>query len=237
MSVDTLSGSHPIPNPRWLRNLSSPLDGSPGGLPANGYESHPLAKEGDPSGESGAVAGALSEPGCQGYVRYMDDMLVFGERDMLKALRGFANDFMRQELRLEIKGGGFINRCGLGIDFLGFRVFGDRLRLSRHANAYLRKLERLDTLRVGAIDEQSYRRRPRCFRSCSMAIRSHSEKVWARGRTGSNRLIRGGSWNNGAQNCRSANRNNNNPSNRNNNNGFRLAFFPAAQRDLVTNPH
>jgi hypothetical protein len=33
---------------------------------------------------------------------------------------------------------------------------------------------------------------------------------------------RGGSWNNNAQNCRSANRNNNNPNNRNNNNGFRL---------------
>ncbi len=39
---------------------------------------------------------------------------------------------------------------------------------------------------------------------------------------GSNRVIRGGSWNNNAQNCRSANRNNNSPGNRNNNVGFRL---------------
>jgi hypothetical protein len=45
----------------------------------------------------------------------------------------------------------------------------------------------------------------------------------------SNRVIRGGSWNNNARNCRSANRNNNNPSNRNNNNGFRLALSPARQ--------
>lgn len=36
-------------------------------------------------------------------------------------------------------------------------------------------------------------------------------------------MIRGGSWNNDAQNCRSANRNNNSPGNRNNNLGFRLA--------------
>jgi hypothetical protein len=36
-------------------------------------------------------------------------------------------------------------------------------------------------------------------------------------------MIRGGSWNNNAQNCRSANRNNNEPDNRNNNLGFRLA--------------
>jgi formylglycine-generating enzyme required for sulfatase activity len=43
---------------------------------------------------------------------------------------------------------------------------------------------------------------------------------------GTNRVIRGGSWNNNAQNCRSANRNNNNPNNNNNNIGFRLAFVP-----------
>lgn len=41
--------------------------------------------------------------------------------------------------------------------------------------------------------------------------------------TGSNRIQRGGSWNNDADNARVANRNNNNPNNRNNNYGFRLA--------------
>ncbi|MBK8490235.1 MAG: hypothetical protein IPL49_04825 [Saprospirales bacterium] len=35
--------------------------------------------------------------------------------------------------------------------------------------------------------------------------------------------MRGGSWNNNANNCRVSNRNNNNPDNRNNNNGFRLS--------------
>ncbi|TLU55447.1 MAG: hypothetical protein FDX02_03150 [Chlorobium sp.] len=43
---------------------------------------------------------------------------------------------------------------------------------------------------------------------------------------GSNRVIRGGSWNNTAGNCRSASRNNNTPDNRNNNIGFRLVFVP-----------
>ncbi len=42
--------------------------------------------------------------------------------------------------------------------------------------------------------------------------------------TGANRVLRGGSWNNNAANCRAANRNNNTPTNRNNNNGFRLAL-------------
>ena len=39
---------------------------------------------------------------------------------------------------------------------------------------------------------------------------------------GSNRVLRGGSWNNNAANLRVANRNNNWPNNRNNNLGFRL---------------
>ncbi|MFN0107751.1 MAG: formylglycine-generating enzyme family protein [Blastocatellia bacterium] len=36
------------------------------------------------------------------------------------------------------------------------------------------------------------------------------------------RVVRGGSWNNNQDNCRSANRNRNEPGNRNNNIGFRV---------------
>jgi formylglycine-generating enzyme required for sulfatase activity len=38
---------------------------------------------------------------------------------------------------------------------------------------------------------------------------------------------RGGSWDNDAANCRTANRNNDAPTNRNTNNGFRLALAPS----------
>ena len=44
--------------------------------------------------------------------------------------------------------------------------------------------------------------------------------------SGENRVIRGGSWNNNARICRSANRNRNNPENSNNNIGFRVATAP-----------
>jgi len=44
-------------------------------------------------------------------------------------------------------------------------------------------------------------------------------------------VIRGGSWNNNAENCRSANRNRNPPENRNNNLGFRVAAAQHAPVD------
>ena len=43
---------------------------------------------------------------------------------------------------------------------------------------------------------------------------------------GSARVLRGGSWNNNARNCRVSNRNYNQPDNRNNNIGFRLSLSP-----------
>ncbi|MBN1355754.1 SUMF1/EgtB/PvdO family nonheme iron enzyme [bacterium] len=54
------------------------------------------------------------------------------------------------------------------------------------------------------------------------------------GRGGSNRVKRGGNWNNNAQSCRSANRNNNTPGNRNNNLGFRLLNSTFARCNMST---
>ena len=44
-------------------------------------------------------------------------------------------------------------------------------------------------------------------------------------------MMRGGSWNNDAQNCRSAIRNNNSPDNRNNNVGFHCVFQHSSEFD------
>ena len=50
---------------------------------------------------------------------------------------------------------------------------------------------------------------------------------------GSNRVNRGGSWNNAPVNCRSANRNRNTPDNRNNNLGFRVSLSSASAMDFA----
>jgi len=47
-------------------------------------------------------------------------------------------------------------------------------------------------------------------------------KIKVKRHKGRNRVLRGGSWDNDARNCRSANRNNNEPSNLYQNVGFRL---------------
>ena len=51
-----------------------------------------------------------------------------------------------------------------------------------------------------------------------------SSELFGHRPSGTNRVNRGGSWNNSADNCRSANRNRNAPGNRNSNLGFRLAL-------------
>jgi hypothetical protein len=56
-----------------------------------------------------------------------------------------------------------------------------------------------------------------CEGGSDMAMRCNA------GRTGSNRVIRGGSWNSNARNVHAANRNANAPDNRNDDLGFRLA--------------
>ena len=69
-----------------------------------------------------------------------------------------------------------------------------------------------------------------------MRIAAYSEKTYfyvckVNSYKGDNRVIRGGSWNNNARNCRVSNRNNNTPDNRNNNLGFRLAASPSRSID------
>lgn len=70
--------------------------------------------------------------GC--YVRYMDDFVVWGEtaaelRDVWRQVE----NFLTTELKLELKSNVMLNRTERGMDFLGYRIFPDDLRLDRRS--------------------------------------------------------------------------------------------------------
>ena len=83
------------------------------------------------------------------------------------------------------------------------------------------------TRRASRNAQQPWWRSPRTAGISSWRFRAAVlQRLPVSGRRASNRVNRGGSWNNNARNCRAANRNRNTPSNRNNNLGFRVALAP-----------
>ncbi len=74
------------------------------------------------------------------YVRYMDDVVLWGEDShSLREYRDLAREFLDERCRLELKPEPYINRTRHGMDFLGYRVFPYRLGLSRRSRVRFRK--------------------------------------------------------------------------------------------------
>jgi retron-type reverse transcriptase len=75
------------------------------------------------------------------YLRYMDDVVVWGTPATLRILRAAAREILAT-LGLHLKHGGEWNRCERGIPFLGFVIYPDRLRLGRQGRRRLRRKTR-----------------------------------------------------------------------------------------------
>ena len=97
----------------------------------------------------------------RGYLRYMDDMLVFGEYADLKKLKREAPGFLAEKLILEIKNGGSLHRAREGVDFLGCRIFPGKVTLNRRSKKrFLGKMRRYDKLALeGVISEYKLQER------------------------------------------------------------------------------
>ncbi len=98
----------------------------------------------------------------RGYVRYMDDCALWGETSgtLLGLLESIAV-FLREELALELKASPYINRTAHGMDFLGCRVFPDRVTLNRRSRVrFRRKLAELErAYQEGELDEPTLQER------------------------------------------------------------------------------
>jgi len=66
-----------------------------------------------------------------GYIRYMDDFLVFGDsRHELKTRLIKIKDFLDKKLSLKLKHNVQLNRVKYGIPFLGYRIFPEKILLN-----------------------------------------------------------------------------------------------------------
>ncbi len=67
-------------------------------------------------------------------MRFMDDFVVWGETAAeLREVWRQVEAFLHTELRLELKSNVMLNRSERGMDFLGYRIFPDYLRLAKRS--------------------------------------------------------------------------------------------------------
>lgn len=159
----------------------------------------------------------------EGYVRYMDDFILFSnDKEKLIQAQQTIVDFLQKKLKLLLNHP-LLNQTKLGFSFLSYRIFPNKIRLTQKAKK--RFIRKITIANATENAESALSLLAFVNRADSTGFRYNL--FYGDSTNGSNRVIRGGSWNNNADNCRVANRNNNNPDNRNNNNGFRLALVPA----------
>jgi retron-type reverse transcriptase len=178
------------------------------------------------------------ELGVKGYVRYVDDFLLFGDdRAVLKA-QGRAVKQTVQSLRLQMHPDKYcFGPTECGVDFVGFVMYPDGRVRMRDAN--VRRFERRFkqqawAVRQGRMGLADLENRTRCW----VAHASHAQSYGLRQdifrdidlghREMNNRGLRGGAFNNNDNNLQPSNRNNNNPTNENNNVGFRVSSLRKA---------
>lgn len=159
------------------RMLCAHEDGPGRGLPIGALTSQNFAN----LYLAGADRLALEQLKVGGYVRYMDDLIWFGQdRISVRQVLSHMCDFITDDLRLEVKSPVKVGRSRDGVSFCGYRVFPDRLLLSRRRKtrfASARKQAELQFLR-GEITEAELQRKM----DAALAITSNADaRVWRRG--------------------------------------------------------
>lgn len=98
----------------------------------------------------------------EGYVRYMDDLVLFAdEKDTLWDAAQRIESYLETELRLNVKQGSILlSPYFQGLPFLGFRIFPNVIRLDRRGWRRFRHkvMERNEKLARGLLDEDSWTR-------------------------------------------------------------------------------
>lgn len=110
----------------------------------------------------------------KGYVRYMDDCLLWGDsRAMLRQVYSEITTFLQESLRLKLKRP-IIANVKRGIDFLGCRLFPNYLTLNRRSRRRFRRklMELTEQYRLGELSSVDFQQR-----SSAMIAFSRAGKV------------------------------------------------------------
>jgi len=186
--------------------------------------------------------------GCgRAYLRYMDDILIFVRtKEDAWNLRTEIAEWLGRERLLSVKEEATrVGPVSEGVPFLGLRIFSGTWRYQRsrflrtrsscrrHYRAFAAGLEDEERLQMTSRSMEGANRWYG-FKGVLASVEAATPERRVTGETsynsGENRVKRGGSWNNNAENCRPSNRNNNNADN-DNNNGFRLSSTCREQSD------
>lgn len=109
------------------------------------------------------------------YVRYMDDFVCWSNEGwVLRDFRDKLTKFLRDALKLEVKESPRLQRCAQGLNFLGYRILPDHLRLSRRSVRRFRERMRLldEALETGEIKPLEYQQRTACV--CAFVAKARS---------------------------------------------------------------
>jgi retron-type reverse transcriptase len=172
--------------------------------------------------------------GCRGYVRYVDDFVLFGDdKEELWTARETVIRFL-ERLRLRIhENRAQVRPTSRPTRFLGYRCWPThrfltkenirrfRLRARVFQRRYAKREMSWEEIKVRLASWNAHAATANSWR---LRWRLLGQLRFQRGPVAIGRVLRGGSWNNNERrNLRSANRNRNTPDNRNNNYGFRVA--------------
>jgi hypothetical protein len=111
------------------------------------------------------------------YVRYMDDFVVWGTSGAeLRAVWREVEAFLAADLRLELKPTVALNKTAFGMDFLGYRVHPDELRLARRSKMrFSRKFRRYEREHLeGRWTERHLRERMQALVAFTLPARSRN---------------------------------------------------------------
>ena len=112
----------------------------------------------------------------RGYVRYMDDFVIFGDsKANLRCVLAKAREFLSSRRQLSLRADVRLGPTARGFDFLGYRLFPDRIRLARRSKKrYARKLRDYEwRFQMGEFDEATLARRVECL----TAFTRHADSI------------------------------------------------------------